>query len=585
MSETGVARLLIVDDEPALMDALCRTLELEGYSTTGFTSARAALEQLASREFDILLTDLMMPEMDGIALLRAAQQIDRDLVGIVMTGHGTIDTAVKALQAGALDYVTKPFRLDNLIPALTRALATRRLQTENIRLREAVSIYELSRAITRGLEHDEIVQSTLAAATQQHEAGTVCMLVPTQDGRDLRVVGAVGSDFPWSQNTLVPLDPALVEWVAKARDQLSVWDGSGPLAVPDSRVVSDSPTSLPSVGSHLAVVFQPPFGRDYRGVALPILAGGNFYGVLAVGSRAAGRRLSPGQVKALDILANTAAQAFEAASLLAQLRSMNQELEQRVLDRTRELEASNADLESFSYSVSHDLRAPLRAIDGFCQILVSDHGSQIPQEARDYLAKVCTGVARMQRLIDDLLHLARFTRVPLETHRVRMTDLVRRVAANVQLQWGDRRVQLEVADLPDCHADGSLLEQVLTNLLSNSYKFTSALEGARVEVGAYKEGGEQVYFVRDNGVGFDMKHADKLFGVFQRMHSQAQFPGTGIGLSIVHRIIRRHGGRTWAHSKVREGTTIYFSLPLVPATGRESDSRTRGPDARVTSTS
>ena len=585
MSETGVARLLIVDDEPALMNALCRTLELEGYSTTGFTSARAALEQLASREFDILLTDLMMPEMDGIALLRAAQQIDRDLVGIVMTGHGTIDTAVKALQAGALDYVTKPFRLDNLIPALTRALATRRLQTENIRLREAVSIYELSRAITRGLEHDEIVQSTLAAATQQHEAGTVCMLVPTQDGRDLRVVGSVGSDFPWSQNTLVPLDPALVEWVAKARDQLSVWDGSGPLAVPDSRVVSDSPTSLPSVGGHLAVVFQPPFGRDYRGVALPILAGGNFYGVLAVGSRAAGRRLSPGQVKALDILANTAAQAFEAASLLAQLRSMNQELEQRVLDRTRELEASNADLESFSYSVSHDLRAPLRAIDGFCQILVSDHGSQIPQEARDYLAKVCTGVARMQRLIDDLLHLARFTRVPLETHRIRMTDLVRRVAANVQLQWGDRRVQLELADLPDCHADGSLLEQVLTNLLSNSYKFTSAREGARVEVGAYKEGGEQVYFVRDNGVGFDMKHADKLFGVFQRMHSQAQFPGTGIGLSIVHRIIRRHGGRTWAHSKVREGTTIYFSLPLVPATGRESDSRIRGPDARVTSTS
>ncbi|MBV8806784.1 MAG: response regulator, partial [Sinobacteraceae bacterium] len=432
MSETGLARLLIVDDELALMNALCRTLELEGYSTTGFTSARAALEQLAGREFDVLLTDLMMPEMDGIALLRAAQQIDRDLVGIVMTGHGTIDTAVKALQAGALDYVTKPFRLDNLIPALTRALATRRLQTENIRLREAVSIYELSRAITRGLEHDEIVQSTLAAATQQHEAGTVCMLVPTQDGRDLRVVGAVGSDFPWSQNALVPLDPALVEWVAKARDQLCAWDGSGSLEV------ASSPASLPSVGNHLAVVFQPPFRRDYRGVALPILAGGNFYGVLALGSRAAGRRLSPGQVKALDILANTAAQAFEAASLLAQLRSMNQELEQRVLDRTRELEASNADLESFSYSVSHDLRAPLRAIDGFCQILVSDHGSRIPQEARDYLAKVCTGVARMQRLIDDLLHLARFTRVPLETHQVRMTDLVRRVAANVQLQWGDR---------------------------------------------------------------------------------------------------------------------------------------------------
>jgi signal transduction histidine kinase/FixJ family two-component response regulator len=532
--------VLIVDDEEALMTALCRTLELEGYVTKGFTSARQALETLSAEEFDLLLTDLMMPEMDGIALLSAAQQIDRDLVGIVMTGHGTIDTAVKALQAGALDYVVKPFRLDTLIPALTRALATRRLQAENIRLRETVSIYELSRAITRGLEHDEIVQSTLAAASQQHDDGSVCMLMPTVQGRDLRVVGATGGDLPWKENELLPLDPAIVEWVSQAREQLSSWDGSGPLEV----------------------VLHPPFGSHYRGVAVPMLAGGNFYGVLAFGSRGSARRLSPGQVKAFDILANTAASAFEAASLLAQLRSMNQELEQRVQERTRELEASNADLESFSYSVSHDLRAPLRAIDGFCEILVSEHGRLLPQEAREYLAKVCTGVARMQRLIDDLLHLARFTRVPLETRRVRMTDLARRVATSVETQWSQRRVELEIGDLPDCHGDSSLLEQVFTNLLSNAYKFTSMREGARVEVGGYRQGEEQVYFVRDNGVGFDMKHAAKLFGVFQRMHSQAQFPGTGIGLSIVHRIVRRHGGRTWAQSKVQEGTSVYFSLPL-----------------------
>src|ERR1700738_597737 len=168
MNEPGTARLLIVDDEAALMTALCKTLELEGYVTTGFTSAREALKQLAEHEFDILLTDLMMPEMDGIALLRAAQEIDRDLVGIVMTGHGTIDTAVKALQSGALDYVLKPFRLDNLVPVLTRAFSLPRLQAETIRLREPVSIHELARAITRGLEHEEIIQRTLAAAIQQH---------------------------------------------------------------------------------------------------------------------------------------------------------------------------------------------------------------------------------------------------------------------------------------------------------------------------------------------------------------------------------------------------------------------------------
>jgi signal transduction histidine kinase/DNA-binding response OmpR family regulator len=540
MNESVAARLLIVDDEAVLMTALCKTLELEGYVTTGFTSAREALKLLGEREFDILLTDLMMPEMDGIALLRAAQEIDRDLVGIVMTGHGTIDTAVKALQSGALDYVLKPFRLDNLVPVLSRALSVRRLQVENIRLRETLSIYELARAITRGLEHEEIIQRTLAAAMQQHDAGVVCILVPTPDGRALRIAGSHGLDPSEADGVSQPLDRSISEWVSSAREQLSSWDGSGPLPA----------------------VFEPPFAGRHRGVALPMVAGGNFYGILEFSSRAAQRRLSPGQVKALDILANTAASAFEADSLLTQLRSMNQDLERRVQERTLELEASNADLEAFSYSVSHDLRAPLRAIDGFCQILVSDHARDLSDEARDFLAKVCAAVARMQNLIDDLLHLARFSRQPLETQRIRMTDLTRRVASSLEDQNRDRRVQLKLADLPDCQGDSSLLEQVWTNLLSNAFKFTATRDPASVEVGSFMQDDQQVYFVRDNGVGFDMQYADKLFGVFQRMHTQAQFPGTGIGLSIVHRIIRRHGGRTWAESRPQQGTTLFFSLPI-----------------------
>src|SRR5712692_6114022 len=169
MSTTPIAKLLIVDDEAAQMTALCKTLEDQGYAAAGFTSAKEALAALRDQQFDLVLTDLKMPEMDGILLLRAAQEIDRDLVGIVMTGHGTIDTAVKALQSGALDYVLKPFRLDNLVPVLVRALSVRRLQAENIRLRETLSIYELARAINRGLEHEEIVQRTLAAAMQQHD--------------------------------------------------------------------------------------------------------------------------------------------------------------------------------------------------------------------------------------------------------------------------------------------------------------------------------------------------------------------------------------------------------------------------------
>jgi signal transduction histidine kinase/FixJ family two-component response regulator len=545
MNRSPVARLLIVDDESALMTALCNTLETEGYAVTGFTSARQALDKLGERQFDLLLTDLMMPEMDGIALLRAAQEIDRDLAGIVMTGHGTIDTAVKALRDGALDYVLKPFRLDNLLTVLTRALERRRLQTENIQLRETVSIYELSRAITMGLSHDEIAQRTVAAAAQQSDAGAVCVLVPTTDGLELRVAGMSGASAQWSAEERFAIDAPIVRWVALAREQLSAWGAS------------NDPEA----------VFSPPFPGASPGVAFPIVAGGNFYGILRFSSLTAQRRLTPGQIKALDILASTAATAFEAASLLTQLRTLNQDLEHRVRERTQELRAANADLEAFSYSVSHDLRAPLRIVDGFCQMFIEDFGAGIPAEGRRILEKARAGATRMNQLIDDLLRFARFSRQPLQMRPVQMSFLVRHVVATFEDQLRGRSVQLQVAELPDCVADGSLLEQVFTNLLSNALKFTAARSHAHIEIGTSRGAAEQIFFVKDNGVGFDMKYADRLFGVFQRLHSQSEFEGTGIGLSIVHRIVRRHGGRTWAESTPQEGATFYFSLPQAAAAG------------------
>lgn len=364
-----IARLLIVDDEAPQMTALCNTLEDADYSVTGFTSAGNSLAALREQRFDLLLTDLMMPEMDGIALLRAAQEIDRDLVGIVMTGHGTIDTAIEAMKAGALDYIIKPFKLSVILPVISRALAMRRLRLEN-------------------------------AALERH-----------------------------------------------------------------------------------------------------------------------------------------------------------------VRERTAELEAANKELEAFSYSVSHDLRAPLRAVGAFSSILLEEFSAQMPAEAQRLLNTVTTNARRMEQLIEDLLHFSRLSRQPLSQRPVNIPALVREVLEELHKDHGDRDIEIEMGDLPDCVGDPALLRQVFVNLLSNAFKYTQGKDKTMVEVGCRQQAGEKVYFVRDNGAGFDMRYAGKLFGVFQRLHSAEQFEGTGVGLSIVQRIIQRHGGRIWAEADVDKGATFHFNLP------------------------
>ncbi|MDR3404911.1 MAG: response regulator [Chthoniobacter sp.] len=374
----ALARLLVVDDEVRQMTALCDTLRDHGYETTGFSAGQAALDAMRKMKFDLLLTDLMMPGMDGITLLRAALELDPDLVGIVMTGHGTIDTAVEAMKTGALDYILKPFKLSAVIPVLSRAMTVRRLRRENA------------------------------------------------------------------------------------------------------------------------------------------------------------------------------------------------ELAQRVRERTDELEAANKELEAFSYSVSHDLRAPLRHIDGFSQLLMSGYGEQLPPAAQRLLQNVCNSAERLGNLINDLLNFSRLSRQPLNKQNVRISSLVQQVLEELQAEREGRQVDIRIGSLPDCLGDASLLKQVFVNLLSNALKFTRQRGPAIIEIGSREEAGELVYFVRDNGAGFDMQFASKLFGVFQRLHGPDQFEGTGVGLSIVQRIIHRHGGRIWAEAELDKGATFHFTLPapsptVVPA--------------------
>jgi light-regulated signal transduction histidine kinase (bacteriophytochrome) len=242
------------------------------------------------------------------------------------------------------------------------------------------------------------------------------------------------------------------------------------------------------------------------------------------------------------------------------LQQAHDELEQRVIERTAQLEAANRELEAFSYSISHDLRAPLRAINGFARILLEEHAPDLGEETQEYCQLMRDNAQHMGQLIDDLLAFSRLSRQALSKQPVPPEDLVRQALHDLHAMQEERHIDFRIGALPHCQADPVLLKQVLVNLLSNALKFTSQRQVAVIEVGCREAAGEHVYFVKDNGVGFNMAYADKLFGVFQRLHRAEEYEGTGVGLAIVQRIIHRHGGRIWAEAIVSQGATFFFTL-------------------------
>jgi PAS domain S-box-containing protein len=244
-----------------------------------------------------------------------------------------------------------------------------------------------------------------------------------------------------------------------------------------------------------------------------------------------------------------------------EIRLLNVDLEQRVAVRTRQLEAANKELEAFSFSVSHDLRAPLRAIDGFTRILEEDYGKSLDKEGRRLCTFVRENTRHMNELIDDLLALSRLTRSEMEFLSNDIETMARSVFQELTTPESRTRIDLIIHHLPRAMGDPILLRQALTNIISNAIKFSSKRERARIEIGCQSSPEEDVFSVWDNGAGFDMHYVDRLFGVFQRLHSTAEFEGTGVGLAIVQRVIRRHGGRVWAEGAVDNGATFYFTLP------------------------
>ena len=311
-------------------------------------------------------------------------------------------------------------------------------------------------------------------------------------------------------------------------------------------------------------------------MAVPMIAGGELIGAISFGG-------PPGpfpreQVSIAMEVATQLAIAMMQARLYERVSRQAQQLESRVRERTRELVTANKELEAFSYSVSHDLRGPLRGIDGFSQLLLSEYRDKLDDNGQKYLGRIRASAQHMGELIDDLLLLAQVSRSELRREQVNISDIARAAVAELRSSEPGRSVSCEIQDRLTGEADRRLMRVMLDNLLGNAWKFTSKTQEPRIEVGAERREGILAYFVRDNGAGFDMAYAEKLFHPFQRLHRDSEFTGTGIGLATVHRIVARHGGRVWPQSRVDGGATFFFTLTS-PSNSKAMDATVYNPDA------
>ena len=298
-----------------------------------------------------------------------------------------------------------------------------------------------------------------------------------------------------------------------------------------------------------------------RGIAGPVLSLASVARVVSEGKDYSVRSDAPGDDEVGVLARSFNAMLDEIQARDREIRQLNADLERRVVARTAELEAANKELEAFSYSVSHDLRAPLRHIDGFVDLLTKHTGPSLDEKARRQLATIAASARNMGALIDDLLVFSRMGRTEMRRAAVDLGAMAEDVVRELRVDAKDRSVDWKVGTLPTVHGDPAMLRLVLVNLLSNALKYSGPRNPARIAVRAVADNGEVVVSVRDNGVGFDPKYTHKLFGVFQRLHGAGEFEGTGIGLANVRRIVSRHGGRTWAEGAIDEGATFYFSLP------------------------
>ena len=543
-------RILMVEDSTADACLMDRELRKGGLSfeTKRIETKEEFLCELNQNRPDLILLDHGLPTFDGFTALRLARERAPDVPVIFVTGSLGEETILKTLKQGADDYVLK-HHLPDLVPAVHRALMhaeerRRRRRAEDelqARVRQQELVAKLGLRALGTFDVDGVIQEAVAQLAKTLGVN-FCQLLELQADCDWKMRAGVGWNPEWIGDGILRAQPgSLAHYTLNSAE---------PVLFNDLRRETRFQHS--------------PFLEDHgviSGMNVLLRKAGQPCAILGVYSSHP-RAFKEHDIHCVQAVANILATAMERYQAEERLQTFNAELEQRVKQRTEQLEVANRELEAFSYSVSHDLRAPLRHMDGFVDIL----RSSIPEEQADEQVQLCLraiseAARKMSRLIEDLLSFSRTARVEMNSVPVNLRAAIEKICGELKGDCAGREVCWEIQPLPTVDGDPEMLRLVFTNLIANALKYTRPSPKPRIQIGVQPTDTETVVYVRDNGVGFDPQYSHKLFGVFQRLHSAKEFDGTGIGLAIVRRIIMRHGGRAWAEGSLGNGATFYVSLP------------------------
>jgi hypothetical protein len=555
--------VLIVDDTPANLAVMIEYLEAQDLRVLIAQDGEEALQRAELTRPDIILLDVMMPGMDGFEVCKRLKRMPVvcDTPVIFMTALTELQERIRAFEVGGVDFVTKPFQIHEL-----RARVTTHLRLHAMQQQLAAQNAELRAEVGLRMQATQALEEQRAFLQQVIDMNPHFIFAKDEDGRFTLVNRALADLCRTPAAELIGRPSGTLLTAPDQGERVRSEELEVLRTLRDKTIAEDRYTDPAGETHILHTIKRPLISKD-----------GGATQILGIAIDITARRLAEDELLRYreGLEQQVAARTRELSELNVQLRAevnerkraedeirrLNVGLEARVAERTQQLQTAIEDLEVFSYSVSHDLRAPLRAIDNFTTILLEDHTGSLDAEGRRLFGIVRRNAKMMAQLIDDILAFARAGRRDLTLRDVDLEAIAWDLWLERRNGLADPKPTLQITPTPHVHADQAAIRQVLANLIDNAIKFSASRASARIVIGGEARGGDVICFVKDNGVGFDPTYAHKLFGVFQRLHTEEEFEGTGIGLGIVKRIIDKHGGRVWAEAKPGEGATFYFSLP------------------------